>query len=623
MKKLMFGAALACAFGLAQADLPTAAQVQKNMGMGYNIGNSMEVPNNPTGWGNPYPTQALLDSIKAAGFNTVRIPCAWDSHTRNGAITETWLDSVKTVVDYALRNELYVVLNIHHEGEGGWFQTKMATYKDNTVDTKMKNYWTQIANKFKNYDEHLLFAGANEPGEGQAGLTWTSQHAQVLMGYYQTFIDAVRATGGNNATRTLIIQGLQTDIDRSIEFAPTSIFPKDNVSGRLIFEVHFYGPYQYVLMTKSDNWGCPNGDIQVQYYYGDYLKPGDPTHNAGFNCWANAIDKDQASIGFPNAQFAKMKSNYVDKGYPVIIGEFGSLYRSPELSGSDLELHRKGRIQWHKDVVTAAKNYGLTPIVWDMGNEGASYDNMAYIRRQTNKFGGPMGKVVEPEIINAMRGVYGLGTYVNKGVTHTERLIPGSTPVQASSSSVVPASSSSVARSSSSTAKSSSSVWQPVSSSSSVWQPASSSSVKSSSSVWQPVQSSSSTWQPASSSSTPKSSGSVASSSSTDPNTCKALTTECYSEAELCSMGISFYCNGDDPQAIANAPTAIKTNLTRQGNMLVAQGNRASIRLFDMNGNMVREVRALSNSATMSLAGLNKGMYIAKSAGQTLKVNVK
>ncbi len=621
MKKLMFGAALAGALATAAfADLPTAAQVQKNMGMGYNIGNSMEVPNNPTGWGNPYPTQALLDSIKAAGFNTVRIPCAWDSHTRNGAITETWLDSVKTVVDYALRNELYVVLNIHHEGEGGWFQTKMATTKNTTVDNKMKTYWTQIANKFKNYDEHLLFAGANEPGEGQAGLTWTSQHAQVLMGYYQTFIDAVRATGGNNATRTLIIQGLQTDIDRSIEFAPTSIFPKDNVSGRLMFEVHFYGPYQYVLMTKSDNWGCPNGNIQVQYYYGDYLKPGDPTHNAGFNCWANAIDNDQASIGFPNAQFAKMKSNYVDKGYPVIIGEFGSLYRSPELSGSDLELHRKGRIQWHKDVVTAAKNYGLTPIVWDMGNEGASYDNMAYIRRQTNKFGGPMGKVVEPEIINAMRGVYGLGTYVNKGVTHTERLIPGSTPVQASSSSVVPASSSSVARSSSSTAKSSSSVWQPVSSSS----------VKSSSSVWQPVQSSSSVWQPVSSSSIASSSSvnpwQPAISSSVDEPTCDALIPECgYTPESLCAMGITEYCmpTTPDPWAIANAPAAIKTNLIRQGNLLIAQAPRAEIRLFDMNGNLVREVRALSNSATMSIAGLNKGMYIAKSAGQTLKVNVK
>ena len=614
MKKMMFGLMFAGAMATAAfADLPTAAQVQKNMGMGYNIGNSMEVPNNPTDWGNPYPTQALLDSIKAAGFNTVRIPCAWDSHTRNGAITETWLDSVKTVVDYALRNELYVVLNIHHEGEGGWFQTKMATYKDNTVDTKMKNYWTQIANKFKNYDEHLLFAGANEPGEGQQGLTWTSQHAQVLMGYYQTFIDAVRATGGNNATRTLIIQGLQTDIDKSVEFAPTSIFPKDKVSGRLMFEVHFYGPYQYVLMTSSQNWNCPNGDIQVQYYYGDYQKASDPKHNAGYNCWANSIDKDQAGIGFPNAQFAKMKSNYVDKGYPVIIGEFGSLYRSPELSGSDLELHRKGRIQWHKDVVTAAKNYGLTPIVWDMGNEGASYDNMAYIRRQTNKFGGPMGKVVEPEIINAMRGVYGLGTYVNKGVTHTERLIPGSTPIGNSSSSSTPAVSSSSSK--------------PVASSSSVQQPASSSSVN----PWQP-QSSSSTIipQPVVSSSSveigPPPCDALIPECGYTPPTCEALIPECgYAPESLCAMGITEYCmpTTPDPWAIANASTAAKASLSRQGNLLIAQGNRASIRLFDMNGNLVREVRALSSQAILSLAGLRQGTYIAQSSNRSLKVTVK
>lgn len=591
MKKTMFGLMFAGAMATAAfADLPTAAQIQKNMGMGYNIGNSMEVPNDPTGWGNPYPTQALLDSIKAAGFNTVRIPCAWDSHTRNGAITETWLDSVKTVVDYALRNELYVVLNIHHEGEGGWFQTKMATTKNTTVDNKMKTYWTQIANKFKNYDEHLLFAGANEPGEGQQGLTWTSQHAQVLMGYYQTFIDAVRATGGNNATRTLIIQGLQTDIDKSVEFAPTSIFPKDKVSGRLMFEVHFYGPYQYVLMTKSDNWGCPNGDIQVQYYYGDYQKPSEPTRNAGFNCWANAIDKDQASIGFPNAQFAKMKSNYVDKGYPVIIGEFGSLYRSPELSGSDLELHRKGRIQWHKDVVTAAKNYGLTPIVWDMGNEGASYDNMAYIRRQTNKFGGPMGKVVEPEIINAMRGVYGLGNYENKGVTHTERLIPGSTPIQNSSSSVA----------------SSSSVQQPVQSSSS-----------SSVNPWQPQSSSSNNQRPC---------DALIPECGYTPPTCDALIPECgYTPESLCAMGITEYCmpTTPDPWAIANASTAAKASLSRQGNLLVAQGNRASIQLFDLNGNLIREVQAVSSNAIMSLAGLRQGTYIAKSGLKTLRVSIK
>ena len=98
LKKIAIAGALT-AVAASAANLPTAKEVQAKMGMGFNIGNSMEVPNNPTAWGNPFPTQALLDSVKAAGFNTVRIPCAWDSHTSGGKVTETWLDSVKTVVD--------------------------------------------------------------------------------------------------------------------------------------------------------------------------------------------------------------------------------------------------------------------------------------------------------------------------------------------------------------------------------------------------------------------------------------------------------------------------------------------------------------------------------------------
>ena len=147
----------------------------------------------------------------------------------------------------------------------------------------------------------------------------------------------------------------------------------------------------------------------------------------------------------PQEQFAKMKTNYVDKGYPVIVGEFGANVRSPELSGSDLNLHKQGRVQWHKDVVSAAKQYGLTPILWDMGNESNSgYDNMAYIRRQSS----PVGKVLETDVINAMRSVYSLGNYVNNGVTHVEDFINGGSETQSSSSVVV--SSSSVAVSSSS-----------------------------------------------------------------------------------------------------------------------------------------------------------------------------
>ncbi|MBR4560049.1 MAG: glycoside hydrolase family 5 protein [Fibrobacter sp.] len=411
--------ALAGALSATAATLPTAKEVQANMGMGFNIGNSMEVPNDPTGWGNPFPTQALMDSIKAAGFNTVRIPCAWDSHAPGGVITETWLDSVKAVVDSAMRAGLYTILNIHHEGEGGWFQSNIGTSVDNGIDTKMKNYWTQIANKFKNYNERLMFAGANEPGPNIN--TWTQQHVNTLMHYYQTFIDAVRATGGNNETRTLIIQGLNTDIDKSVTNAPVTTFPKDKVEGRLMFEVHYYDPYQYTLMTGEQDWGASE-PIQPQYYYGDYTKASEPKRNAGYNAWAGSVDTKLGSIIHPQEQFAKMKSNYVDKGYPVIVGEFGANVRSPELNGSDLNLHKQGRVQWHKDVVSAAKQYGLTPILWDMGNESNSeYDNMAYIRRQSE----PVGKVIDTEVINALRSAYGLGDYVNTGVTHVEDFISG------------------------------------------------------------------------------------------------------------------------------------------------------------------------------------------------------
>ena len=413
--------ALAGALSASAATLPTAKEIQANMGMGYNIGNSMEVPNNPTNWGNPYPTQALLDSVKAAGFNTVRIPCAWDSHAPGGVITETWLDSVKTVVDYALRAGLYTILNIHHEGEGGWFQTHIGTSVEADVNTKLKNYWTQIANKFKDYNERLMFAGANEPGSNVGDQKMTQQHVNTLMQYYQTFIDAVRATGGNNETRTLIIQGPNTNIDNSVKFATTNIFPKDKVEGRLMFEVHYYDPYQYTLMYEEQNWGASE-PIIPQYYYGDYQKASEPKRNAGYNAWGGAVDQKLAGIEHPKEQFAKMKTNFIDKGYPVIIGEFGANVRSPDLNGEDLNLSKQGRIQWHKDVVTAAKQYGLTPILWDMGNESnTQYDNMAYIRRQS----APMGKVIETDVINAMRSVYNLGDYENKGVTHVEDFITG------------------------------------------------------------------------------------------------------------------------------------------------------------------------------------------------------
>ena len=153
--------------------LPKATEIYPLMGLGYNIGNTMEVPENPTLWGNPFPDAAYVKAIKDAGFTTVRIPCAWDSHASNGTINAGWLDSVKTVVDLVINNGMYAILNSHWDG--GWLEdhvfdgegydkTGLVNSSADAVAARQESYWTQIATKFAAYDEHLIFASANEPG---------------------------------------------------------------------------------------------------------------------------------------------------------------------------------------------------------------------------------------------------------------------------------------------------------------------------------------------------------------------------------------------------------------------------------------------------------------------------
>ena len=145
--------------------------------------------------------------MKAAGFNTIRIPVAWFCHsdTVNSTIDEDWLARVKEVVDYCINDDLYVIINAHWDK--GWLENRVNLANQAEVNQRQEAYWTQIAEYFKNYDEHLLFAGANEPN------VHDTTAMSVLMTYHQTFIDAVRATGGNNSSRTLIVQGPSTDIE--------------------------------------------------------------------------------------------------------------------------------------------------------------------------------------------------------------------------------------------------------------------------------------------------------------------------------------------------------------------------------------------------------------------------
>ena len=405
------------------ADLPTANEMFAKMGFGINIGNTMEVPQNPTWWGNKFPTEAYIDSVKAAGFSTIRIPCAWYSHSNAlsrdssradivpgggpNEIASSWMDSVQTVVDYCMRAGLVTILNIHWDN--GWLEGNLNDSEKDKVNARQKDFWTQIANRFKNYNENLLFASANEPATTDANY---KHETEILMTYHQSFVDAVRATGGNNASRTLVIQGPSTSIDRSSEVMPVSKLPKDVIANRLMVEVHFYDPFTYTLLNDVVDWGA---DVYPQYYWGteDLATGEDIVHNCGYNAWAKAMGDPCTSAQIQD-QFGKMKKNFVDKGVPVIIGEFGANDRVGVLTGDKYAKHRKGRLAYYDAVMKLAKENKVVPIAWDTGHEGEN--NMTIIRRQTD----PDGSVFDMDILNIMRHAYGLTDYVNNGITHVE-----------------------------------------------------------------------------------------------------------------------------------------------------------------------------------------------------------
>lgn len=325
------------------AQLPTAPELAKRMDVGLNLGNTFEAICDEDAWGAGKTSQKLIDSIKAAGFNTIRIPAAWFCHsdTISSTIDPQWMARVKEVVDYCMKDKLYVILNMHWDK--GWLENRINEKHQLKVNERQKLYWSQIANYFKDYDEHLLFAGANEPNAAKP------EQMAVLMSYYQTFVDAVRKTGGNNASRTLIVQGPETNIEKTLEFMNT--MPKDKIANRLMVEVHFYSPFQFCLMEKDAEWG------KMFYYWGkDFHSKTDTERNA---TWGeeDAIDK----------LFHDMKIKFIDKGIPVILGEFGA-YRRKITDLENQELNNKSVEHFNGYVVKMAITNGMIPYYWDIPN---------------------------------------------------------------------------------------------------------------------------------------------------------------------------------------------------------------------------------------------------------------
>ena len=361
----------------------SATEVINDMVPGWNLGNTLEATtswtgaalwnnkgglNSETGWQDTKTSQEIIDFVKSLGFKSVRIPCAWAFGHISNAVTyeidSKWMARVKEVVDYCINDGLYVVLNDHWDG--GWLDDQM---KDTSATTIEKNksiltaLWTQIANTFKDYDEHLLFAGMNEPpADNQASTNNVIQ-------YNQAFVDAVRATGGNNARRILVVQGPSTNIDHTCQYMAGKM-PTDITDGKLAVEIHYYNPWQFWGMEQDESWG------KVFFYWGKGNHLSGSSHNA---TWGEESEM--------KSQLQKMKTNFVDKGYPVVIGEFGANWRDlSSLPSESQEKHNASIKAHYRELHRLCKEMGgMVPMTWDTNyrSQNGTKGSMTIVDRKT------------------------------------------------------------------------------------------------------------------------------------------------------------------------------------------------------------------------------------------------
>jgi len=350
--------------------LPTAPQVASQINLGWNLGNTLEAICSETAWGNPVTNQQLINNVKAAGFNAIRIPISWNCHITDGStnIPADWMTRVKQVVDMAIGQNMYVIINIHWDG--GWLQDHVTEADRIPVNARQQALWTQIATTFRTYDQRLLFAGTNEVHANFS--TPTATEISVQQSYNQTFVNAVRATGGNNASRSLVVQTYNTNVQHGLALFT---LPTDSATNRLMVEVHYYDPYDFTLN--------PNGSCNFW---------GAPFPDSGSNCnWAyeNWID----------TEFAKVRAKWVDQGIPVILGEYGVETRS----GKNLE----ARAYWNEYVNRAAALNGIKTFYWDNGAPSTG-NTFRIFDRNT-------GAIVDQQVLDAILRGSGVG---NPGVMY-------------------------------------------------------------------------------------------------------------------------------------------------------------------------------------------------------------
>lgn len=319
-----------------ESDIPTAdevnamssAEIVDAIRVGWNLGNSLDsydtgTSDTETGWGNPKTTKAMFEAVQDAGFNAVRIPVTWGEHVSDdGTIDADWMARVKEVVDYAYDCGLFVILNVHHDDYLWLTPISDQLESDQAILTKI---WQQISAEFQAYDHRLIFEGMNEPRVVGSAEEWTggTQESQdVINQLFQAFVDTVRASGGLNADRILIVTSYAQSIEKNAVSAVE--VPDDD---HIVVSIHSYAPWDFCGDDSDDaDWGT---------------------------------DADQAEL---DANFQYLEDTFVSKGIPVLIDEFGAVNKD----------NTADRVAWYSYYISSAKSHGIKCFVWDNGASSGS-----------------------------------------------------------------------------------------------------------------------------------------------------------------------------------------------------------------------------------------------------------
>ncbi|MDR0302263.1 MAG: glycoside hydrolase family 5 protein [Treponema sp.] len=358
---------------------------------GWNIGNTFDaykgnidqdgnlafIESGETIWGNPRINQALLDGVKAAGFNIVRIPITWMGQMSDAPdyhINEAFLKRVAEVVGYAKNAGLKVIINLHHDGstdskrEDGWLSIRKASRNQdefNRITSKYIRVWKQIAVYFKDYGDWLIFESFNELHNGNWGGGGEAGQFITIIKWNQFFVDTVRSTGGNNESRYLLVSAYCND--RRQLLSTGFMLPNDTASDKLIVSFHYYDPHDFGIGGSRISWGT-------------------------------VADKQKTET-----DFAPFKEKFVDNNIPVIIGECGAVMQLYPNDPAKEQQARQSRREYLPHIYGTAKKYGLIPIYWDNGSVIGNGEKFGLIDRRNGQPNSPESDTLIKAMINAVK----------------------------------------------------------------------------------------------------------------------------------------------------------------------------------------------------------------------------